>query len=103
METRIIWLPSAFANLDNIFNFLAQKNENAAVRLVNKLYSSATLLKTFPQAGPLEYLLESRQKAYRSLVVENHFKLIYYIENEVVYIAAIWDIRQDFSRLTRYL
>lgn len=101
METRIIWLPSAFINLDDIFNFLAQKSENAAVRLVNKLYSSASLLKTFPQAGSLESLLESRQKAYRCLVVEKHFKLIYYIENEVVYIAAVWDTRQDPSRLTR--
>ena len=42
-----------------------------------------------------EPLLANREKEYHSLVVEKHFKLIYYIEGNNVRITAVWDIRRD--------
>lgn len=30
-----------------------------------------------------------------SLVVEKHYKLIYYVEENKVFITAVWDIRRD--------
>jgi hypothetical protein len=45
--------------------------------------------------GPIEWDLSEKDEEYRSLLVRKYFKIIYFIENENIYIAAVWDCRQD--------
>ena len=40
-------------------------------------------------------LLEDMPIVYRSLVVHKHYKLIYHIEAETIYVAALFDTRRD--------
>ena len=40
------------------------------------------MLASHPHLGAIESLLENRRHAYRSLVVHQHFKLIYYIDEK---------------------
>lgn len=40
---------------------------------------------------------------YRSLVVSNHYKLIYIVKERLVEIHAVWDCRQDILRLKHLL
>ena len=102
METKIIWTNRALATLDDIFEFYKEKSENAAIKIVNRLYDSARTLKTFPNAGVIEPLLkEGSPVCFRSLVVEKHFKLIYYTENNCVYISEVWDTRREPERLIK--
>lgn len=103
METSIIWTNRALDTLDDIFEFYKEKSENAATKIVNRLYHSAKTLKTFPNAGVIETLLDEFPVCFRSFVVEKHFKLIYYVEGDCVYITEIWDTRQDPDRLMHYL
>lgn len=46
-----------------------------------------------------ELLLEDMPIAYRSLVVHKHYKLIYHIEAETIYITALFDTRRDPASL----
>jgi plasmid stabilization system protein ParE len=103
METSVIWTNRALATLDNIFEFYKEKSENAAIKIVNRLYYSAGTLKTFPNAGAIEPLLDGFSVCFRSLVVEKHFKLIYYTDENRVYITEVWDTRQNPYRLTGHL
>ncbi len=61
------------------------------------------LLANNPYMGPLEPLLAGRRRAYRSLVVHEHFKLIYYADEQkdILYITALWDTRREPSALVR--
>lgn len=49
--------------------------------------------------GKIEPLLQERRHEYRSLVVRKHLKLIYYIKDNVIYIANLWDTRREPQQL----
>ena len=50
--------------------------------------------------APIESLLEDRDKVYRALVVDK-YKIVYYVENNIIYIAAVWDCRQNTEKLKK--
>ena len=51
-------------------------------------------IKEFPQIGKPEYNLAA-DGSVRSVVVHKKSKFIYYIEESTLYIADVWDVRQD--------
>lgn len=102
-EVQIKWMPQAVGHIDDHCAFLAEKNERAAYELYLTLIKSADIFFTFPQAGPLEPSLADMLDHYRSLVVSNHYKLIYIVKERLVEIHAVWDCRQDILRLKHLL
>ncbi|MBC8603771.1 type II toxin-antitoxin system RelE/ParE family toxin [Parabacteroides acidifaciens] len=99
MRIIIKWLPQAMALLDNIYDYYSEKSQTAAIRLYNNILDSAEPLRTFPNAGPVEPLLEEYKDGFRSIVAEKHYKLIYTVKEELVEIHAVWDCRQEGWRL----
>lgn len=99
MQITIKWLPQAIALLDNIYRYYSKKSPIAAIRLYNRLLDSAEPLRVFPQAGPIEPLLQEYDCEFRSLVVEKHYKLIYTVTDRLIEIHAVWDCRQEGWRL----
>lgn len=102
-QMRLRWMKRAAKHLDNIYNFLAKQNENAAIKIYNELLDSADILLTFPMAGIEEETLKNNPKNYRSLVVCKHYKLIYRIEKNIIKIVAVWDCRQNPEKLKRVI
>lgn len=94
------WELQAHKQLKGIFYFL---KENASLKIAQRIRanikSTADRLGRFPFLGQIEASLVGRAYNYRSLVTEKHYKIIYYIEKETVYIFAIWDVRQDPQKL----
>lgn len=86
-------------SLDHFYN----RSPRKAQTIRKKISEGVNTLQTFPKAGPVEIHFEDRSVTYRSLVIDKDFKLIYYIEEEIIYIVGIWDCRQDplkiFDRL----
>lgn len=80
--------------------FYAAKNREAAVRMYNGILDEVTILENNPKLGPIENTLKHRKKSYRYLVVSHgRFKALYFIENKEVYIAGIWNCRQDINKM----
>ncbi len=72
----------------------------AAIKMHNKILDAVEPLLYFPQMAPIESLLEDRDKVYRALVVDK-YKIVYYVENNIIYIAAVWDCRQNTEKLRK--
>ncbi|MEQ3234473.1 type II toxin-antitoxin system RelE/ParE family toxin [Bacteroides cellulosilyticus] len=74
-----------------------------AQRLFCAIDHQIELLAANPYMGHIEQLLEARRLTYRSLVIHEHFKLIYYIDEKkgILYIVALWDTRREPSALVR--
>lgn len=53
--------------------------------------------------GAVEPELEGYEVEYRHLVLTKPFKIIYFIYEDVVYIADIWDTRQSTDTHRRNL
>ena len=99
----VIWKESAVRRLNLIYQYIASKNPAAAVRLYNNFLDATERLRDFPRLASLEPILDSEPEAFRSLVVAHHYKVIYYFDNETVYIIDLWDCRQSPSRLRKLL
>ena len=100
---KIVFLVAAQDHLENIYSQISIKSEQAATNLYNHFLDEIERLKDFPQMAAIEALLENESQTFRSLVVQPNYKVIYFIENEIVYIAAIWDCRQNPRALKKTL
>jgi len=87
--------------LESIYAFIKNKSEAAAVGIYNDILDEADHLLLFPYIAPLEPLLSEFAEGYRSLIIRNIYKLVYYTDNETIFIAAVFDCRQSPEKLER--
>lgn len=87
--SRLIWTPKALDGLEQAYLFLAEKDENAAVKALDSINNSSLVLEDFPEAGrPAEDL----EPEHRELLIPfggSGYVLLYRIKNSFVYILAI--------------
>ncbi len=100
---KIRWFPEAAKDLERIYEYYAPKSLRAATVMYNNVFEKVEILKSHPQIAAIEPLLSDLPQSYRSLVVEKKFKVIYYIEDNMVSIARVWDCRQDPEKLRKSL
>jgi plasmid stabilization system protein ParE len=101
MEIKVLWTETALNNLEDIFEYFKYKASiRVAKRLVKGLVKSTLEIQNSPQIGKIEELLTERQFEYRFLVVGN-YKIIYWIDNNYVKIATVFDCRQNPEKLNK--
>lgn len=95
---QVKWDKRAMKRLDKATEYgLYKFGEITSIRFYQKIRSYDSLLAEHPRLGKVEPLLIGRRFEYRSLVVHEHYKLIYYI-NEVksrIVVSDFWDVRQE--------
>jgi plasmid stabilization system protein ParE len=96
-RSKVIWTDEAIFDLELVYDFLALKSIKAASKLANSILLRTRQLEEFPSSGSIETDLSSNQE-YRYLV-ESHFKIIYSIRNESVFIESVIDTRQNPENL----
>ena len=57
--------------------------------------NTIALLLSSPYIGQIDPLFEGRAKTYRSVIVNGLSKMVYYIEDDIIHIAAFWDTRME--------
>lgn len=98
----IIWMPEALDDMDAMFEYYVKKDPKAAITMYNGILDDVDLFAANPFIGAIEPLIYKPLKTYRSLVVsKGKNKIIYYVENETIYIARIWDCRQNPDKLMK--
>ena len=48
-----------------------------------------------PELGTIDSLLAYRKQQYRSIIVRRLNKIVYYIKDDTIRIAAFWDTRRE--------
>lgn len=98
----IEWSLAAERQLEAIIGYLFETaGLRAAEKLADHIDNDLRRLLSFPQIAPMEPLLDKEAKAYRSLVVRHNYKIVYSVENEIIYIDNIWDCRQNPKKLKK--
>ena len=99
MEIKILWTNESRNRLKEIFDYFAlNASENRALKLVNEILSSTDIRIKNPEIGQKEKLLKNRKNIYRYLVCEK-YKIIYCQHDNAIYIATVFDTRQNPKRL----
>lgn len=95
---RVIWQESVQSDIETAFlDGLVRFGEKVAKRFFVRIKAYDSRLAAFPYMGKVEHLLSGLSKEYRSLVVHEHYKLIYRVseEEDTVYVVALWDTRRN--------
>jgi len=94
---QIIWTEPALSDLDAIAEYIALDKPSAAMKLVQKVFSSTERLEQFPESGRKPPEL---QKSRYLEVLVNPCRIFYRIEDDKVYILYI--MRSE-RKLRKYL
>lgn len=67
----------------------------ASEEFLKEVQHVSDLLESNPCLGPVEPLLAQKSKPYRSVVLNHLNKIVYYIKDDTIRIAAFWDTRRE--------
>lgn len=98
------WKKKAEAELTKTSIYcLEQFGKRTAEKFIDAIDKHVKQLVQFPERGFPEPLLADRRKKYRSVLVYEHFKLVYYYDErkDIIYIVDLWDTRREPQSLTR--
>lgn len=92
----IRWSYRAQKQQDAVADYIFKEFGTLALReFYQKIDKVETDLVEFPEIGKLEPLLAHRKKLYRSIMLTKMNKLIYKINNDYIYVHAVWDTRRE--------
>lgn len=92
----IRWSYRAQKQQDAVADYIFKEFGTLALReFYQKIDKVETDLVEFPEIGKLEPLLAHRKKLYRSIMLTKMNKLIYTIDNDYIYVHAVWDTRRE--------
>ena len=95
---KVIWLSGVRQALKETVAYGKEVfGEKAARNFWSDVYSYDAYLASYPYLGRIEESLAGLPFVYRSIVVHQHYKLIYRVDEDAqtVYIAALWDTRRN--------
>ena len=99
MELKVFWTNTARFQLEDIFNYYKFKASiRVARKLVKQIIERTIQLEKNPESGPKEPLLTDRKFEYRYLV-EGNYKIIYWIEDNYIKVATVFDCRQNPEKI----
>jgi plasmid stabilization system protein ParE len=76
---KIRWTIEAERWLREIYDYIAQDNENAAQRLIIEIYKKSQILKDFPEIG---YKYRTEPEGDIRILLYGHYRIAYLIKNK---------------------
>lgn len=93
---KIIWDPKARASLRQIAHYINTKfGRKARLNFMQRVKDTEKLMKHSPEIGQIDPLFANRPITYRSVIINGLNKLVYYVEDNIIYIADFWDTRME--------
>jgi len=100
IEYQVIVDPAANDRMGEHFEFLARVSVNAAGNLLDVLISDIQSLNHLPYRNPIYDRPYLQAGKYRYMVSCERYRIVYQIEESVVYVDDIQDCRQaDFNNI----
>ncbi|MBE0640280.1 MAG: type II toxin-antitoxin system RelE/ParE family toxin [Bacteroidales bacterium] len=96
---KIIYTEQAISSLQEVLDFVAPNvTKEKLIEIRDRILDAADTLLLHPYQGQTEPLLEHLGKSHRRLII-GHYKIIYRVYGEYIYITDIFDSRQDPDKM----
>ena len=93
----VIWTDTAKKDLNEIIEYIAQDSIEIAIQKYEKIKETAEPLVLFPNQGRvIPELLKHNITKFKELII-SPWRLMYKIENNVVYVMAVIDGRRNIE------
>ncbi len=91
-----IWDPKAQWQRDQIADYIYERfGEKRSIKFLDNVDEAVDMILRHPNIGTIDPLFADRSVTYRSVVVDGLSKMVYRVEDNVIYIAAMWDCRRE--------
>jgi len=98
---KVVWSNRAIRSFRETIRFILETNSLViANKFKARLQETITIIKANPNIAPNEPNLINDTIIYKGIVVDRYNKLIYYISNDIIVLADIWDTRMNPETLT---
>ena len=88
------WDPGAKASFRQIARYINKRfGRKARQNFIREVKDVENHLILSPNLGSIAPLFSDRSIAYRSVVINGLSKMVYFIDGDIIYIAAFWDTR----------
>lgn len=95
----LIYTEQALDSLEEALEFIAPKvTQEKLLEIRDRILDKADTLLLQPNQGQKEPYLEHLELDYRR-IIESHYKIIYRVIGESIYITDIFDSRQDPEKM----
>ena len=88
---KIYWSPLAVERLENIFEYISKEDNEAAHKLISKIFNKVETLSKFPDRG--RKVPEANREEIRE-VFESDYRIIYLVEPKRVFVLSIRNFKQ---------
>jgi len=93
----IKWASPARDDINEIIDFIAEKNKIYSIKVLNKIKENVEKLRTFPSLYRIVPELEKYGYfIYREIIVD-YWRIIYKVENNYVFIMLVIDGRRNLE------
>ena len=93
---KVIWDPKAKENRSEVADYIRRQfGAKRKMRFLQEVREITNNLRTAPYIGKIDPLFEDRARTYRSVIVNGLNKMVYFVEGDIIYIAAFWDTRMN--------
>jgi plasmid stabilization system protein ParE len=93
-KTEVVWRERALKDIDRLYNFLFEKNEDAAMNAAQVILRGSSLLEESPRIGRPMADGTGRRELFIPFGA-GYYVLRYFFVNEVVVIVRVWHGRED--------
>jgi plasmid stabilization system protein ParE len=101
MEMIVLWTDSAIEDLQNIFNYYQNNSSrNVVIKIGNSIIEATLNLSKNPKIGRKEDLLPNKKEELR-FIIDGNYKILYFIENNFIFVLTIFDCRQNPKKLEK--
>ena len=99
---KIEWLDTSREDMFALYAWHSKESRRGAIKIYNGLIADVERIATNPGIGHIEPLLEGLEYEFRTIVAKskNH-KIIYFTDENTIFVYRIWDCRQSPSKLRR--
>ena len=88
---KVVWSPLSFERLENIYEFISDKDTVAAKNLINRIFERVESLNRFPERG--RKVPETNRNEIRE-IFESEYRIIYKVETKRIVILTIRSFKQ---------
>ena len=93
---KVIWDIDAKKARNQVAYYIQRKfGAKRKTRFLQEVQQTAKMLSNYPNIGVIDPLYNDSPIAYRSVIINGLSKMVYHVEDDIVYIAAFWDCRRE--------
>ena len=93
---RVIWQEPAKRGRRQIAAYIRQEfGVKRAKKFRQEVADTVNLLSRSPGIGQIDQLFASHATTYRSVIVNGLNKMVYRVDDDVIYIVVFWDARME--------